>query len=65
MKVGWRALTHRVAGPLWRRLAGHGFDRDVPGALRSVDLVVTDLNRFGTGVAGGRSYAIGRAERIR
>lgn len=64
-EVGWRALTHRVGAPLWRRLAGHGFDRDVPGALRSVDLVVTDLNRFGTGVAGVRSYAIGRAERIR
>ena len=63
--VGWRRLAHRVGRPLWRRLAGHDFENDLPAALRAAGLEVTELDRFGVGRGGTRSYALGRAEHIR
>lgn len=59
--LGWRRVAHRVGRPLWRRVAGHDFECDVPAVLRAAGLVVVDLNRFGVGRAGVRSYALGRA----
>ncbi len=63
-ELGWRRVAHRAGRPLWRRAAGHDFERDLPVELRVVGLVVTDLVRFGTGLARVRSYAMGRAEPV-
>lgn len=47
--TGWRQPLQQVADPLWRRAAGCHLDRDVPAALRSAGLVVTDIERFRLG----------------
>lgn len=37
----------KAATPLWQRLAPHcHLDRDVPAAIRSAGLVITDIERF-------------------
>lgn len=64
-EVGWRRLGHRLGRRLWRRVAGHHFEVDVPVALRAAGLEVVDLNRFGVGRAGVRSYVLGRAISLR
>jgi len=64
-EVGWRRLVQRLGRGLWRRLAGHDFECDVPAELRAAGLEVTELDRFGIGRLGVRSYALGRAEHIR
>lgn len=63
--VGWRRLANRMGRGLWRRLAGHDFEHDLPASLRAAGLEVTELDRFGIGPLGLRSYALGRAEHIR
>ena len=64
-ELGWRRALHRAARPLWRRLTGHDFERDLPADLRAAGLEVTELTRFGTGPRQVWSYALGRAEHIR
>jgi hypothetical protein len=59
--LGWRRLVHRIGRTVWRRVAGHDFETDVPVRLRGAGLEVVDVRRFGVGRGQLRSYAIGRA----
>ncbi len=64
-EVGWRSVAQRATRSWSTWVRGHHYVNDVPAALRQAGLVVTDINRFGLGPFDTRTYAIGRAQRIR
>ncbi|MGF1598616.1 MAG: hypothetical protein ACFCVK_17095 [Acidimicrobiales bacterium] len=61
--LGWRRVLQRALAPVFRRLLGHDFDRDVPAELRRAGFLVTAVDRFHTDRAGILSYAYGEAIR--